>query len=395
MKANFPVEFMAALLTAESNNKDKIPIAVEECKRMKIIVLPPDINQSCINFTIIKNKHSLNQKAIRFGLSAIKNVGEAAISAIIKQRDKKKFNSLTDFCRRIDQQKVNKKVLESLIQVGAFDQFGKRAQLLLALEDIRSQAQKHQQVSSSPQQTLFKESKGKSHQPQDNLPEADELKKTDLLAFEKQLLGFYLTEHPLAEALTQIRAMASHQISDLDEHIHLNQSVTIGGSIKNVKKILTKKTNSEMAFVTLDDGSGNIELVVFPSIYAQTKEIWVNDQPVLVTGKVDHKDQLTILVESVVQPGMDDKVASDTKSKNQTKPQIYTIIINQDAPKSVLVEINQLLQANQGIDKVIIQLQNGDTHPRKIILPYTISFSSIKEKVQKLLKEYDGKVVKN
>ena len=393
MKANFPVEFMAALLTAESHNKDKIPMAIEECKLMKIIVLPPDINESNIDFTIIKHKNSLNKKAIRFGLSAIKNVGTAAISAVLKQRNKKKFSSLTDFCRRVDQQKVNKKVLESLIQVGAFDAFGKRAQLLLALENIRSNAQKHQKQASSPQQALFKESKKMSLQPQDNLPEADEFKKTDLLAFEKQLLGFYLTDHPLAEALNQIRAMASHQISDLDHHIHLNQTVTIGGSIKNTKKILTKKNNSEMAFVTLDDGTGNIELVVFPKIFSDTKELWVNDNPVLITGKVDYKDRLTILVESAIQPGMEAKSATTSKAKQ--KPQVYTIIVNQDAPRSVLVEINQLLQANQGIDKVIIQLKNGQTQAKKIILPYTVSFSGISQKVQKLVKEYDGQVVKN
>ncbi len=390
MKANFPVEFMAALLTAESSNKDKIPLAVGECKRMKIKVLPPDINQSGIDFTIIKDKTSLNNQAIRFGLSAIKNVGTAAITTILNSRKKKKFSSLTDFCRRIDQQKVNKKVLESLIQVGAFDQFGKRAQLLLASEEIRQKAQKHQKQLNSPQQSLFKTSPNPGHQPKDNLPEADELEKTDLLAFEKQLLGFYLTDHPLAEAMTQIKSMASHQISDLDPQIHLNQTVTIGGVLKSVKKILTKKNNSEMAFANIDDETGSIEMVIFPRLYAQTKDLWVNDQPILVTGKVDFKDRLALIVDSAIQPG---KEALAKASSAHTKPKTYAIVLKKDSPKESLVKINQLLQANQGSDHVMIKLKNGDQTSKTIQLPYTVNFSSIKNQIKTILKPIEGHLV--
>jgi len=387
MKAKYPVEFMAALLSAEAHNKDKIPIAVEEAKRMTILVLPPDINQSKTDFTIVKNKHSLNKKAIRFGLSAIKNVGQAAISAILKARQKKPFNSLTDFCRRIDQQKVNKKVLESLIQVGTFDNFGKRAQLLLGLESIRQRASDHQKQLNSPQVALFSlKSDNPHHQLQDKLPEAKEFQKADLLSFEKQLLGFYLTDHPLAESMKQIKNLSSHQIADLDPHVHLNYTVTVGGMIKRVKKVITKKTNHEMAFASLNDETGSLDLIIFPQIYSQTKALWVNDQPILVSGKVDFKDRLGLIVETAIQPG------AKTKSTPGKKSQTIILLINQTSPKADLIKINQLLQANPGNDQVIIKLQNGQQTSRIIQLPYTVNFSAIKKKVIAILKPHKGKI---
>jgi len=391
MKANYPVEFMTALLSAEAHNKDKIPIAVEEAKRMKIRVLPPDINESLTDFNIVKDKHSLDNKAIRFGLSAIKNVGKAAISAILSSRKKKKFASLTDFCRRVNQQKVNKKVFESLIQVGAFDRYGKRSQLLLGLEAIRQKAAVHQKQLNSPQVALFtSKTDNPHHAPQDILPEAKEFQKSDLLSFEKQLLGFYLTDHPLAESMKQIKNLSSHQISDLDPYVHLNQTITIGGMIKRVKKIITKKSNREMTFATLDDETGNLDLVVFPSIYQNTKNLWLNDQPVLVTGKVDSKeDRLSLIVETAIQPGTSELAQSTSKSSR-----IIKLLIKQTSPKSDLVKINQLLQANPGNDKVIIQLQNGPSS--KIIpLPYTVNFTSIKKQIATILKKHQGKIVKS
>jgi len=389
MKANFPIEFMAALLTAESGNKDKIPIAIEEAKQMGIKVLPPDINESQVGFSIVKNENSLNGKAIRFGLSAIKNVGEAAISTILKSRKKKKFTSLTDFCRKVSQQKINKRVLESLIQVGAFDHFAKRSSMMMGLEDIRNKANEHQKQQNSPQVSLFSDSKIKKAGFKDNLPDTEEFNKSDLLSFEKQLLGFYLTEHPLADALNQIKEMVSHQISDIDENIHIEKIITIGGVIKGVKKIFTKKNNQEMAFATLEDETGSIELVIFPNLFQKTKDIWINDQPALVTGKVDYKNRLTILVESAVKPG-----AKIEKSPKDTQVDFYKLIIKQNTPKEVLIKINRLLQSNQGDDSVTIKLTNGDSTTKEINLPFTVNFPIIKEKINSILKFHDGKIVK-
>ncbi|MCX6816387.1 MAG: OB-fold nucleic acid binding domain-containing protein, partial [Candidatus Beckwithbacteria bacterium] len=383
LKVNYPVEFMAALLTAESNNKDKIPVAVEEAKRLGIKVYPPDINQSDVGFIIFKDKASLNSKAIRFGFTAIKNVGVAAIEAILVERRKRQFSCLTDFCERVDQQKVNKKVLESLIQVGAFDAFAKRSQMLLSLELLRQQAADSQKTKNSPQVSLFKTNEPSGGVVKDNLADSEEFNKTDLLNFEKQLLGFYLTDHPLAKSMEQIKKLVSHRVADLDPDTLINQTVTIGGVIKNLKIIITKKGNKEMAFANLDDNSGTVELVIFPKIFAATKSIWINDQPVLVTGKVDYKDRLAVIVDNAIQPAEADQPAPQTSAK----PSTHTIYLNQDTPKDVLVSLNQLFQVNPGNDQIIIQLKNG-TDVKKIDLPYTINFASIKGAIDELLKNY-------
>jgi len=382
MKANHPVEFMAAFLTVEVNNKDKISAAIEETKRMKINILPPDINQSNIGFVIVKDDNSLNNKAIRFGLSAIKNVGEAAISAILKARNKKPFISLTDFCQRTDQQKANKKVLESLIQVGAFDQFGKRSAMLTNLEVIRQKAAQLHKEKNDPQVALFSSKTIQSTtSSQDNLPEIGELEKQDLLNYEKQLLGFYLTEHPLADSLKKIDELITYKINDIDPQIHNNQAVIIGGIFKNIKKIITKKSSQEMAFALLDDNSGTIDLIFFPNVYDQVKNELIQDKVALVKGTVNLKDdKLSIIVTSISDPG---------QTKFKTK--IIKLTITKKTPKSVLIEINQLMQNNRGKNNVLLKLENGP-HSKKIKLPFSVNFSAIKDKLTELIEAYQGKV---
>ena len=389
LKANYPVEFMTALLTAEVSNKDKVPIAVDEAKTMGILVRPPDINHSLTGFSVEPDKQSLEGKAIRFGLSAIKNVGEAAIGAILEARTKKKFASLSDFCERVDQQKVNKKVLESLIQVGAFDAFGKRASLMLGLESIRQKASLNQRDSHSNQASLF----GKSTPavtPSDQLPDSEEFSKFDLLSFEKQLLGFYLTDHPHAEALKKIKSLVSHHIADIDPQIHLNQTVTLGGTIRTVKPIVTRKNNHEMAFATLDDDSGQIELVIFPTIYAKTKALWQNDQVVLVTGKVDLKNRLTLILESALKPD-DNPVAAKTPAGKPEAGKI-TLKLTHATPKEVMIKLNQLFQANPGSERLNLELENGG-QPKLVRLPFTVKFEAIKHQVEALIKPYDGAII--
>ncbi len=383
LKANYPVEFMTALLTAEVNNKDKVPIAVDEAKSMGIVVRPPEINTSQTGFSIEADKISLNHKAVRFGLSAIKNVGEAAIGAILDAKNKAKFRSLTDFCERTDQQKVNKKVLESLIQVGAFDSFGKRSSLLLGLENIREKAAQNQKDLNSNQVSLFVKIPV-STIPTDQLPESEEFSKIDLLSFEKQLLGFYLTDHPHAEALKKIKELVSHHIADIDPQIHLNQTVTLGGTIRTVKPILTRKNNHEMAFATLDDDSGQIELVIFPTLYAQTKSLWQNDQVVLVTGKVDLKNRLTLIVESALKP------------ESAPEPKLtlgkISLHLTQVTPKSILIKLNQLFQANPGQERIFLELENG-AQPKLVRLPFAVGFDQIKNQVEALLAPVGGRIV--
>jgi len=348
------------------------------------VVLPPDINASKTAFCIEADKQSLEDKAIRFGLSAIKNVGEAAIGTILAARKKGPFKSLTDFCERADQQKVNKKVLESLIQVGAFDAFGKRSSLMLGLENIRQKAGANQREANSNQVSLFAGASAPQAPVRDQLPESEEFSKIDLLSFEKQLLGFYLTEHPHTEALKKIKTLVSHHIADIDPQVHLNQTVTLGGTIRTVKPILTRKNNHEMAFATLDDDSGQVEMVIFPTLYAQTKTLWVSDQVVLVTGRVDMKNRLTLIVESALKP--------DEAPKQKLTQGEISLRLTKATPKAVLIKLNQLFQANPGGQRIFLELENG-AKPKVIRLPFAVEFEAVKNQVEALLKPHDGRIV--
>lgn len=302
MKAHYPVEFMASLLTAEAHNKDKVSLAVEECRRMKIKVLLPSINQSEKGFTIEKNNESLNSQAIRFGLSAIKNVGDVAIEAILKTKEKNgSFLSLTDFCSRVDGQKVNKKVLESLIQAGALDEFGKRAAMLIALDKIREKCSQEQKRKANGQASLFESLSSKSNQkppPEDPLPQVEEFSQSEILNLEKRLLGFYLSEHPMNNLLATLRDFVSTRIDEISTEEDVGHRIKVGGIITSTRRVFTRKGNNEMAFVTIKEAGGTLDLVIFPKVYAETKSIWIEDQVVLVEGRVDFREErISLLVE--------------------------------------------------------------------------------------------------
>ncbi len=308
MKAHFPVEFMTALLTAESlssgqTKDEKVSRAVDEAKRMGIFVLPPDINKSYTWFTIENEARSLEGKAIRFGLAAIKNVGTAAIESILQAREAGLFTSLTDFCSRVDNRKVNKKVLESLIQVGAFDQFGKRSAMMIGMEKIRQKAGEEQKNKANGQTSLFDSSSGIDSKAvvKDELPsDIEELSKGDLLSLEKNLLGLYLTDHPLAKVLKKIDKVISHQIVELDPVELEGKRVRVGGIITSLRKIFTKRGNNEMAFATLEDKTGNLDLVIFPKFYTKFKDILSEEAVVTVVGVINNReDRMSLLVEEI------------------------------------------------------------------------------------------------
>lgn len=295
MKANFPVEFMAAVLTAESQasgpqRDEKTALAIEECRRVGILVLPPDIDKS-------KDGFSIEEGAIRLGLKSIKNVGSAAISIILASREKAgTFKNLVDFCQRVDLQKVNKKTLESLIKAGTMDNFGKKASMLSGLDKILLESHREKKRGETGQQTLFK--------PGENdpvlefkLPEVEEFSKQEILFFQRELFGFFLSEHPMAKALEEIQREVTHLIADLTLE-ESGQRVKVGGIITSVKKITTKKDGSEMAFIKIEDKTGSIEVVVFPRIYQTLRENLIKDRAVIVSGRVDNKeDRLTIIAE--------------------------------------------------------------------------------------------------
>ena len=358
MKANFTVEFMAAVMTAESGDIEKIAHAIEECKRLGIVVLPPDINFSELGFKIEKSK---SRQGIRFGLSAIKNVGDLAIKSIIKSRNDGEFKNLMDLCARVDTRLVNRKTLESLIKAGSLDNLGARASQLLILDQCLEQSHKLAKSKASGQVSLFGE---EDEVLSVKMPEVDELPLEQLLIFEKDLLGFYLHEPPYLAKLEQLSGYVSTKISDLaDEHI--GQKLTLGGVITDVKKVLTKKTQAEMAFVKVSDGVGEIECVVFPATFGICKEFLLRDNVILIWGRIDKREeQLSLVVDnaSLFEP--------ETAQKMEKSVEIQ---VPSGTGVDVLQIINKTLREYPGDVIVSILLPNGGSSPRRMILPFSIN----------------------
>jgi len=372
LKAHWPVEYMTALLTAESGDTDKIVEGIAECKRMGILVLPPDINKSGSDFTIEKNEKSLNGKAIRFGLNAIKNVGQAALEEILGARKNGKFKSFCDFYLRINPQKVNKKVLESLIKAGAMDQFGKRSAMLAGLDDLRQKCDQISKRKSEGQGSLFGQEGGEEITvPKDNFPNIEEFKKEELMSLEKELLGFFLTEHPLSSVLFSLDEQVDFKIGRMDlEILTSGQKVKIGGVISSLRIVMTKKNNSEMAFATLEDDTGKIELVIFPKTYASYKNLWIKDNVVLVEGKLEIGEEgATVVVEK----------ASSLKETNDSQEKNFDFIIRIPSQTStkVLMQLNQLLRSHPGDKKGILIFENGHGERKKLKLSFGVDYSEI------------------
>lgn len=280
LKAHYMPQFMTALLSCDMTNTDKVVMYINECKEHDIEVLPPDINESFKDFTVINDR-------IRFGLAAVKNVGESALDSIIDEREKNgKFASLTDFCNRVDARKVNSRVIESLIKSGSFDSLGyKRSQHIAVLEKVMEQAKAVQRDLQSGQMSLFSvapppgDKQDLSGVVMPDIPEYDEQQK---LAMEKETVGFYITGHPLDDVIDEINTIVDCTIGDLAEKHH-EQPVRIGGLIRSCKYHKSKK-GDPMAFLSIEDLFESVEVVVFPNTYAKCEPVLASTEPVVVEG---------------------------------------------------------------------------------------------------------------
>lgn len=285
LKAHYPVEFMAALLTSEMNNTDKINLYIREAKKMGLKVLPPDVNESYTKFRVVEGK-------IRFGLAAVKNVGFSAINSVVLTREKEgKFKNLINFCERVDLRLVNKKVIESLIKCGAFDSLGRasRTGLLAAVDKAISLASARQKEQASGQRSLFDlmEEQTGVDQTRKIIPDVPEWSEHELLAAEKEVLGLYITGHPLAKYEQELERYTTCQSSELSE-LQDGASVTVGGIITSVKEQITRRGN-QMAYIGLEDLTGTTELIIFD--YQAFKPAIAIDRMVLVEGKVNRKGE--------------------------------------------------------------------------------------------------------
>jgi DNA polymerase III subunit alpha len=298
LKANYPAEYMAALISSVMSTKDKVPFFVAQCEDMGIEVLPPDVNQSGHDFKVVDGN-------IRFGLDAVKGLGYQAVEAIIRAREEEgPFGSVWDFCRRVDCQAVNKKASESLVKCGAFDSLpGTRTGMMDALPRAQAAGQQAQDDARSGQSSFFDLDGGNdeaaAHHDPPIVPLPDDRKQ--LNEWEKETLGLFLSSHPLKEVRPALRARVDCSLADLAEKKD-GDWVTVGGMIAECKRIRTKK-GDPMMFATLDDLEGQVEMLVFNSSYAANADKVDVDKIVIVRGRVDHKEEgETKLVAQEVEP---------------------------------------------------------------------------------------------
>uniref|UniRef100_A0A7C1FDU3 DNA polymerase III subunit alpha n=1 Tax=Caldilinea aerophila TaxID=133453 RepID=A0A7C1FDU3_9CHLR len=330
LKAHYPVEYMAAQLLVERDKTEKVVNFINECRRMGIDVLPPDVNYSGLDFeiqqrpadtpTLAHRDPNLGYpfpvpegSAIRFGMAAIKNVGEGPVRVIIKAREEGgPFKSLEDFCDRVDLRQVNKRALECLIKAGALDRFGKRSQLLAVLDQMVSASAAVHDARASGQLSIFDmlgAAKQEAHVSPIKLPDIEEVKGREKLQWEKELLGVYSISHPLHQLKVDFKRITTCSCAELDER-YAGKGVTLAGVITNVRVINTKK-GDQMAFVQLEDLQGGCEVVFFPKAYAEYKEKLIIDSVVIVKGKAQTREGQTTLLADMVQTYVENYIGVD------------------------------------------------------------------------------------
>jgi DNA polymerase-3 subunit alpha len=398
LKAHFPSAFMAALMTSDYDDIDRLAIEITECKKMGIDVLPPDVNESYLEFAVVPQTGQ-----IRFGMNAIKNVGTGAVEEILRGRKEVgRFETIEQFLATVNTRIVNRKAMESLIKAGAFDAFGDRSTLLHNLDMMLAYGTRLQKQASSGQADLFGEmSEDLSVKPQLKLDAP--LTKHDTreqLLWERELLGLYLSQHPLElfEAYLEEQTIPLNSLRPE----HDGKSVIVGGSISDVREILTK-TGKKMAFVKIEDRFGETEAILFPNSYQQTLGTWVRDKVVLIRGKISAKDRMgeigtevKILVDDAREitteqaqqyeaTGRKRKVPKTSKvlktavAKAKTQVQsvpakLYVRLASGD-DTAALLSLKQTIDAHQGETDVILVL--GAPESRQIIkLPGGINTDS-------------------
>jgi DNA polymerase-3 subunit alpha len=304
LKANYPVEFMTAVLNGFRERAEKVAAVVAECRRLGIAVRPPDVQASQALFTVEADASDAPE-AIRFGLAAIKNVGEGAIESIVAAREGRgeasdvagPFTSLDDLCRRVDQHTVNKRVFESLIKAGAMASLGSLGSLLGRLDVALESGARHQRDVAAGQGTLFDLFAAPAESPVAPVAaalEEDEVPRKERLRWEKELLGLYLSEHPLGDIADQLPDYVTAYTGDLAEESD-QAKVTLGGIIQSTRRVITR-AGSTMLVATLEDLQGSVEVVVFPKVFSETANAWTDDAVVLITGRVDRRDDAAQLL---------------------------------------------------------------------------------------------------
>ncbi|MBI2638677.1 DNA polymerase III subunit alpha, partial [Candidatus Peregrinibacteria bacterium] len=396
LKAHYPVEFMAALLTADSSNEDRVVVEVNECEAMGIEVLPPSVNESLANFTAV------GKSTIRFGLKAIKGIGDQPIAAIIAARDNPltpgapagKFQSLEDFARRVPAAAFNKKMLEALAYSGALDDLGERKALAANVDEIVKYARAIQSHAAMGQTDIF----GMMADGDDSF-QSLELKKIspatrlEKLQWEKAFLGLFVSGHPL-QGLKRYLAKKAHPLGSLKENF-FGKTVRVGGIIARVKKVLTK-TGGYMAYGLLEDLTGRIEIVIFPKTFQQYGTFVGEGQLLMIEGRLEQRrEQPQIIVQSLKEVSLDSMtqnakeeglfdekekyvhvIHEESSDEQQQDNQPYSIELTEKMDGASLDYLKILLKGNPGNRKVMIRIRSQGGATKTISVPFGVDVNS-------------------
>lgn len=407
LKTHFPHEFMAALLTSDQGDTDRVAIEISECEQMGIKVLPPDINESFANFTVVVPHQKDKEKCIRFGLTAIKNVGENIVFEIIEERKRNgKFQSLDDLVKRVTCHDLNKKSLESLAKSGALDCLSERNQILYNLPKILNYAKTIQKAKMRGQTDLFSsfsttkttesQNQNMNGTPLLKLEKTTPAEKKERLAWEKELLGLYVSEHPLDDFkdYLQTHTLPCAQL----EKEQKRKIVTCGGIISSIKKIITK-TSEPMLFVKLEDITSNVEILVFPSVLKKNPTVWQEDKIIIVQGRISDKDgEIKLLAEEAKEIKPEEmkkwreKNKENLKNQNNLSSGSLEIIIPQNAPSDLFQKLKEVLKSSSGKQDVILKIPDGYGNFKEIKTNFAVDYSNLKQKLNLLSSQKGIKV---
>jgi DNA polymerase-3 subunit alpha len=402
MKALYPVQYMAAYLSAVRDNADKVSEALAECRRLRIPILPPNVNSSEIDF-------SIEGSGIRFGLGAIKNVGAVAAESVVAERLKSgRFASVGDLCRRLDWQQVNKRTLEALIKCGALDEVGERGRLVFNLDRLVAYGTRSARDAASGQVSLFGEEDSNAMEPQ--LEVGGDGDQNSWLKWEKEMIGAYLSHHPLDQAVDRFAKLGIKPLTEIDADSD-GQNVTVGGILSNVRPFVTRK-GDPMATASLDDLGGKIDVVVYSRLFKKAKALVENDNIVVITGTVNVNESQPELRAETILPldseELDERLSvSDDDHGSEPEPALKEPIPFPRQPNAIVASttgvrlaisfrrsqdrggdlqqieaLYQLILRHPGTDRISIEI-HGEGRPRPLDLPIdTVRAESVQSEIE-------------
>ncbi len=399
LKANWPVQFMASLLTSEGGDTDRIAIEVEECNQMKIEVLPPDINESYSTFTVVAASLQEAKPRIRFGLSAIKNLGDHITKAIIHERKEGgNYQSLEDLLSRVQDKDLNKKSLESLIKSGSLDAFAERNQMLQNIDKLLAYSKDLKKESQNGQASLFGILPSVSLATNLFLDKAEPATKKQKLSWEKELLGLYISEHPLKEFESELTRAAT-PLAQLSSDL-AGQTLKVAGVITAIKRIITKN-NETMLFVKLEDTTDSLEILVFPRLLKLKPYLWQEDKIIIAQGRLsDKENEVKLLCESAEEITIDnvravlEKFDQTSSFSNYNRAaqvssavqSLDTVCINLPSLVDLKLtdELKAILGSCPGSYRVYLVVPNRDSI-QKIETNFLVNYTEeLKERIEKI-----------